>query len=523
MTIITERAAWTLPQTLGRAAERFADRTFVSFGIDGQTLTYAEVDARSAALAGGLRALGVGRGDRVLIMLRNRAEFVLSWFAINRLGAVQVPVNIEYAGEFLEHVANTAQAALMILEPDFAAVIEESRPRLTHLRRIVVLGDDFDRLLESAPAAAVDVTQGELAAIHFTSGTTGRSKGSMMSHAQQHLLSEQNGILVDLGPEDIYLTFLPLFHINAQATAVYAAMLVGAHVHLESRFSVSRWIDLVRDTGATVTTTLGVMMQFILSQPPRADDRDNRLRCVWAVPCPVEAAEEFGARFAVEHFAMPYGNTEVGTIIDPRERPPEGSCGRVDDRFFEARVVDPESDEPLAPGTAGELIVRGRVPWVVSQGYFGMPDRTVEAYRNLWFHTGDSLVQDEDGWLWFVDRIKERIRRRGENIASADIEHILGQHPAIAEVAVVALPSEIRGGEDELKACVVAGDGALDVDALFAWCDERLPRFAVPRYVEVLDALPKTPTAKVRKELLRAAGVSAATVERRVSGAGAQA
>lgn len=519
MTVIADRADWTLPRTLARAAERFGERTFLSFGIDGRALTYAEVDAGSAALAGGLRALGVERGDRVLIMMRNRAEFVLTWFAVNRLGAIQVPVNTEYAAEFLEHVANSARAELIVVERELLAAVTASAPRLEHLRRIVVVGDPaaelpFERLLEAAPAQDADVGPGELAAIHFTSGTTGRSKGSMMSHAQQHILSEHNGTLVELGRDDVYLTSLPLFHINAQATAVYAAMLVGAHVHLEVRFSASRWIDLVRETGATVTTTLGVMMQFILSQSERPDDRDNELRCLWAVPCPTEAAREFGARFGVEHFAMPYGNTEVGTIIDPRERPPEGSCGRVDQRFFEARVVDPETDEELPRGEAGELVVRPRVPWLVSAGYFGMPERTVEAYRNLWFHTGDSLVQDADGWLWFVDRIKERIRRRGENIASADVEHVLCQHPTVTEAAVVAIPSEVRGGEDELKACLVMDGAGVDPRELFAWCDERLPRFAVPRFVEVLDALPKTPTAKVRKEMLRRAGVTAATVTR---------
>jgi crotonobetaine/carnitine-CoA ligase len=520
VTEIPDRADWNLPHTLARAAERFAQRPFLSFGIDGRRLTYAEVDAGSAAVAGGLAALGVCRGDRVLIMLRNRAEFVLAWFAVNRLGAVQVPVNLEYAGDFLEHAVNTAAAEVMIVEAELAGVVAASAPRMPHLRRIVVVGDPgaelgFERLLAAAPAPAVAVGPGEIAAIHFTSGTTGRSKGAMMTHAQQHLLSEQNGRLVELGPDDVYLTSLPLFHVNAQATAVYAAMLVGAQVHLEPRFSASRWVDLVRSSGATVTTTLGVMMQFILSQPPRPDDADNGLRCLWAVPCPVDAAREFGARFGVDHFAMPYGNTEVGTIIDPRERPPEGSCGRVDGRFFEARLVDPDTDEPVPAGTAGELAVRPLVPWVVTAGYFGMPEKTVEAFRNLWFHTGDSLVQDADGWLWFVDRMKERIRRRGENIASADIEHVLSQHPAVAEAAVVAIPSGIRGGEDELKACLVlSGAGAADPAQLFAWCEQRLPRFAVPRYLELLDALPKTPTAKVRKELLRQAGVTAATFAR---------
>jgi crotonobetaine/carnitine-CoA ligase len=174
--------------------------------------------------------------------------------------------------------------------------------------------------------------------------------------------------------------------------------------------------------------------------------------------------------------------------------------------------VDPLTDESVAVGEVGEVVVRPLLPWIVTQGYLGMPERTIEAYRNFWFHTGDSLRQDEDGWLWFVDRINDRIRRRGENIASADIEGVLAQHPAVVEVAVVALPSEIEGGEDELKACLTLNSDSLDEVVTFA--TQHLPRFAVPRYFEVLDELPKTPTAKVRKEILRAAGVTSSTLDR---------
>jgi crotonobetaine/carnitine-CoA ligase len=211
---------------------------------------------------------------------------------------------------------------------------------------------------------------------------------------------------------------------------------------------------------------------------------------------------------------MPYGNTEVGCVIDPREHPPAGSCGRPDTRFYDVRVVNPETDETVPVGEAGEVVVRPKVPWIVTSGYFGMPERTADAFRNLWFHTGDSLAQDADGWLWFVDRIHDRIRRRGENIASADVELVLTQHDAVAEAAVVAVPSELAGGEDELMACLVLRDPGRPLDDIVAFGAARLPAFAVPRYFQLLDELPKTPTAKVRKQLLRDRGVTPATVDR---------
>jgi crotonobetaine/carnitine-CoA ligase len=495
--VIEDRARWTLPHVLERAADRFGDRPFLSFALGATELTFADVHQRATTYAGALRELGVERGDRVLIMLPNRAEFVLTWFAVNLLGAVQVPVNIDYRGEFLEHVVQTARARLAVT--DHPELFERA-----------VTPDELGR----GPAgAAVQTRPQDLAAIHFTSGTTGRSKGAMMSFAHQHLLAEQNGAWVELGPDDVYMTSLPLFHVNAQLTAVYAALLVGARVHLEPKFSASRWLDVARATRATVTTTLGVMMPFLLAQPERPEDGDNALRCVWAVPCPRELAEPFGRRFGIERFAMGYGNTEVGFVIDPRERPPAGSCGRPDTRFYDIALVDPETDEPVATGEPGEVVVRPKVPWIVSGGYYGMPERTAEAFRNLWFHTGDSLVRDEDGWLYFVDRIHDRIRRRGENIASADVELVLTQHDAVAEAAVVAVPSELAGGEDELMACLVLHRDAPLTD-IVAFGAARLPAFAVPRYFQRLDELPKTPTAKVRKQLLRERGITPQTMDR---------
>ena len=232
------------------------------------------------------------------------------------------------------------------------------------------------------------------------------------------------------------------------------------------------------------------------------------------MPCPPDLATAFRDRFGLEEIVTSYGSTEVGMVARRTLDAPPGSVGRVDPDLYAARVVD-EQAEDVPPGEVGELLVRPLLPWTTTQGYFGMPERTIEAFRDLWFHTGDAARLDDDGNLWFVDRIKDRIRRRGENIASVDVENALLGHPAIVDAAVVAVPSDEEGGEDEIKAVVVAAPGAeLDPEAVWAWCDETLPYFAVPRYVEILPELPKTPTAKVRKSELRDAGVTPLTNDR---------
>jgi crotonobetaine/carnitine-CoA ligase len=525
MTVIASRDDWTLPATLTRAVDRWADEPFLHFAIGGASLTYGEVGARSDAFAVGLQRLGVAPGDNVLLMVRNRAEFVLAWFAINALGAVEVPVNVDYHGYFLEHLVNTSRASVMVVEADFLESIAESADRFEHLRTLVVIGDDAATVPGFAAHSFAEVEAGggrprgpsprysDLAAIHFTSGTTGPSKGAMMTHAHAHLLAERNQSLIRMAEGDTLLTHLPLFHVNAQLTAVYNAMLVGGDVHLRAHFSASHWLDEIRSSGATHTTLLGVMLPFILKQDPTPHDPDNALRCVWAVPCPPEPAEAFRQRFDVPRIVSAYGNTEIGMIsTQDFDEARLGSAGRVDETWYEVRIVDPDTDEELPTDTVGELVVRPRHPWNLCQGYFGMPERTLETFRNLWFHTGDALRMDGDGYLYFVDRIKDRIRRRSENIASVDVEHVLIEHDGVAEAAVIAVPSDVEGGEDELKACVVLSR-EIDLAEVRAWCDRRLPYFAVPRYIEALDALPKTPTAKVRKFQLREAGITAGTID----------
>jgi carnitine-CoA ligase len=513
--IVEDRKRWVLPEILRLRARELADRPFLSFAIDDASLTYAQADELSDRLAAGFAALGVRKGDRVLVMLGNRLEFVLTWFALNKLGAFHAPINTDYRGDFLEHVANTARARLMVLEAKHLPTVVASHEHLEHLEEVIVVGGGGDadpgpfamRSFASVPLdddpPAVAVTPADVYSVLFTSGTTGRSKGALMPYAHGHLLNERNLELLDLDAQSTYISELPLFHINAHMT-VYGSMIAGAQARLEERFSASRWLQRVRDSGATHSSMLGVMVDFVMQQPPTNRDVDHGLRSVWMVPCTPDLSRRFRDRFGIERIVTSYGTSEAGMLARRVvDRSDNVSSGKVGDEFYEIQIVDGD-EEPVTPGEVGEITVRFKHPWIVTAGYFGAAETTVEAFRNLWLHTGDAGRFDEEGNLCFVDRLQDRMRRRGENVASADVEHVLSQHEAVHEAAVVAVTADEEGGEDEIKACVVlAPDAELDPDEFWAWCDTRLPYFAVPRYLEMLDELPKTPTEKVIKSRLR--------------------
>lgn len=514
-----------LPQLLARAGDEHGDRAFLSFALGEQELSFGEAAAAAAAVAGGLTDLGVVPGDRVLLMLRNRAELVLAWLGAATAGGVQVPVNVDYRGAFLEHVAGTSGAGTIVVEDGLLDALEPSLCRLPALRTVVVVGSarelpgiravPFEQLLAAAPRAPHVGRPSDPAAVHFTSGTSGPSKGAVIPNAAMHLLSERNRELLGVGRDDTYFTELPLFHINAQMS-VYDGILTGARVRVERRFSAGAWLQRIRESGATHTSLLGVMLGFVLAQPPAGDDADNPLRVAWTVPYTTDAARAFRDRFGLERVVTSYGSTEVGMVArrGGQADGAEGSAGRVDADVYETLVADGHGD-PVAAGTVGELLVRPRLPWTTTPGYLGAPEATTHAFRDLWFHTGDAVRVDDGGSLWFVDRFADRIRRRGENVASADVERVLVEHPGVDEAAVVAVRAEETGGEDEIMAVVV---GTADPESIWAWCDERLPHFAVPRYVELVPALPKTPTAKVQKAELRARGVGPATADRGPAG-----
>lgn len=528
-----DRRDWVFSGILAHQARQAPDRPFLQYATDAP-LTYGEVDRRVNRLAHGLRALGVGPGDRVLVMLPTSIEFLLVWWAANRIGAIEVSVNNAYKGYFLEHVVNNSGGRVMVVAREFLDVVRASEERLAGLETLVVLDGAETAVAEGPGFARVRTVDGreletsredppevplsprDLCAIFYTSGTTGPAKGVMMPNAQCHLAAESCVNLTRLTADDVYLVTTPLYHANAPLMQVYPALVAGARAVLLPRFSASEWLARARATGATVTNLLGVMMDFLFRQPPGPGDRDHRLRLVLGQPAPAAIAEAFRERFGLERVLEYYGMTEIGIVtMMPWDAPRPGSCGVAVGEWFDLRIANPETDEERPPGEVGELLVRPKAPWAFSQGYWEMPERTLPALRNLWYHTGDGLRRDADGYYYFVDRMRDVIRRRAVNISSFDVETVIGGHPAVAECAAVAVPSEFAGGEDEIKVCLVLRSGAsVALEGFLGWCEERLPHFAVPRYVEVVPELPKTPSSKVQKYRLRETGVGGTTWDR---------
>lgn len=533
-----DRSRWTLPDILRARAESHGDRVYLDVPHEDRRFTFAETLAAAERVGSGLLARGHEPGDRVLIMLPNCAEYVLAWMGAALAGMAEVPVNTAYRGSFLEHQVRTVAPTVAVIAPEFAEQFVESRPAAASIRRVFLVPpagelvdagavsmleaagydvDSFEVLLTAPIGPLPTVRARDLAAVFFTSGTTGLSKGVMMPHAHMVFFADECVSLTRLDDGDVYLSVGPLFHGNATFLAAYPALIAGARFVLRERFSASRWLTWIRESGATVTNFVGVMMDFVWKQPPSEVDRDNDLRCIFAAPTASSILQPFKDRFGVEAFVEVFGLTETSMpIMSPYgiERP-AGAAGLLVDGWFDIRLVDPDTDEEVPVGELGELVVRSRYPFTSTLGYFGMPERTVEAQRNCWFHTGDGLRRDADGWYYFVDRLKDAIRRRGENISSYEVEQAILPHPAVLECAVVAIPADVDAGEDEVMVCVVTVPGAeLTVEELWAWCDRRLPYFAVPRYVRFLDELPKTPSAKVQKAKLRELGIDGETHDR---------
>jgi crotonobetaine/carnitine-CoA ligase len=462
-------------------------------------------------------------------MLPNGLEIIETWFACNLLGAIEVPVNVFLRGAFLEHVVNDSRAAVMVVHESFVQYL--SPVKATSLKTLVVVGDGgigFDsqgRELVGYPALTAfppidepaPVTPGDVSAIYYTSGTTGPAKGIMSTYGQAIVNARNYARAVGARADDVFFCCMPLFHSNAQVLQIAGPLLVGGRISIWPEFSASGWLDQVRAVGATVSNTLGVMMEFLWRQPVRPDDADNPLRVLQTIPAPAALVERFQARFDVTCIDG-YGLTDVGMVAYRRHDDPlvPGSSGRpIED--FEVVIADPDTDEQLPPGTPGEIMIRPRVPFGFSRGYWGRPDETIEAWRNLWFHTGDGGVIDQDGFLYFRDRLKDSIRVKGENISSAEIESVVAGHPSVAMCAAVAVRADV-GDYDVLVFVVPQPGQALEPPDLVSYCEGRMPYYAIPRYVELRSELPMTATQKVRKVDLRAEGVGERTWDRVAAG-----
>jgi carnitine-CoA ligase len=518
----------TLPEALALAAERWPDRTFTRFGS--VTTTFSQFADDVARLSAGLRADGVQPGDRVAVLMRNSLACLHSWFAANDAKAIWVPLNTEFRGEVLAHAIRIAEPAMLIYDHELAdRLADESVNAAAAASTLLVahapVGQPSGQAtLESryltsgavptlgirsaAPAGRSTASATEVSALLYTSGTTGRSKACMLSH--RYFTSQARIAIRDFGlrQDDVLYCPFPLFHPDATALTTVPALLTGATAAIGRRFSASGFWCEVRNVGATVFDFMGATLTILNKADPTPQDTDNPVRLAWGVPVPAWA-EAFEERFGLTILEV-YGSTEANLPGTQRFDQPRvaGSCGRATPEF-ELRIADESGDE-LPAGEVGELLVRPRIAHTVFEGYFRMPEATAQALSGLWFHTGDLAWVDGDGNLYFVGRKKDSIRRRGENISAFEVEEGVNAHPAVLESAAYAVPSDLT--EDDVKISVVLREGQrITQQDILAFCTDTMPRFQVPRYVEIVTDLPKTPTGKVAKELLRSAPFSGET------------
>lgn len=490
----------TVGALLKDAASEVPDQTLLWFEDD--SYSYAEVDRRADALAGALRELGVGRGDRVVGVLPNSPGFLFAFFGASRIGAALVPLNAELRAREVAGLLAEAGPAIVVTDGAHAGLVAEAEAEARSGARVVDV-DELNAAAADDPAAGAEET--DVAVMLATSGTTGSPKLVMHTHRGLVLGAQGFPWWLGLDSSDRLLTPLPLFHLNALVYSTLGAVAARAGLVLLERFSASRFWDQTRAYEATQFNTVGAMLELLARRPGRADDAGNPVRLCYTALAPATRERHLALerRFGMRIMAG-YGLSETpyGTIW-PREGPqPYGSMGRLRQHpslgeINAGRVVDDEGRDVPA-GEPGELLLRN--PALMS-GYFRRPEETEAALSGGWLHTGDVVRRDDDGVFWFVGRKKEIIRRRGENIAPAEIEAAIQTYPGVGEAAVVAVPSELS--EDDVKAFVVSEAGAtVDAHELRSWLSGRLARFKVPRYVEIVVDLPRTPTGRVAKQEL---------------------
>jgi carnitine-CoA ligase len=498
--------------TLIRAkAARNGDRPAVRF--QDRQLTYAELDRESDWVAAGLAHQGISSGDRVAALLFNVPEFLLLWFGISKLGATIVPLNTALKGELLRYELEDSEPKGLVIDRRLWEHFEPVRPGLG-IPRVWL----FDRTPGSGPPPTGVERWGSLArpepapttappdpwdpaAIMYTSGTTGPPKGAVIPHEKYLSTPREISARSQLAEGSVLFSALPLFHCNAQEMTALSAILNDLTAAFDERFHATTFWETAAAMGATHVSLLISMINVLFKQPEKPTDRSHSVRVALTAGATKEVWPEFERRFGLTIVEL-YGMTECGctTLMNPPGAIRVGSVG-TPLGFVEAQVVD-DADHPVAPGVRGELIVRPRAPFTMFSGYYHKPERTVEAWRNLWFHTGDYVTCDADGYYYFVDRKKDVIRRRGENLAPYDVENVLNRHPAVFESVVIGVPSPL--GEEDVKAFVQLKPGRTCApEDLFRFCIEHLPFFMVPRYLEFLDEIPRTANQKAQRFRLR--------------------
>jgi crotonobetaine/carnitine-CoA ligase len=504
-----------LPNVLAAAAAAQPEKPFILFRDE--TYSYAETELQANQLAHGMQRWGVSRGSRVAAILDNSPQYIISLFAIAKLGALNVPINTAARGQLLAYFLTDCECTHVIVQEDYVDTLLEAWGGTFKVPTAVMRMSDVpanpltrdlpswsDLLADGSPyrekSLGITVRASDPWLILYTSGTTGPSKGSVCPHAQSLTIGRTQSQRMDIDPSDRMYTFLPLFHGNALNYSTITALWGRACIALETRFSASRFWSDVHRYKATQFNAMMIVTSVLEKLPVTPEEKNNPVRIAVMVPPPAnrrELEKRWGLSI-ISQFAM--SEAHPITVLDAGEAYDKPrTSGRVAANM-ELRIVD-ENDVEVPPGTPGEITIRTREPWTMLLEYYGKPEATLAAFRNLWFHTGDRAYLDEDGYLFFVDRVKDAIRRRGENISAYEIEVILKGHPDIVEAAAIPVPSEM--GEDEVAIFVVRRGNSLAEKDIVEFAVDRMAYYMVPRFVQFIDELPKTPSQKVQKFALR--------------------
>lgn len=524
----SDRKNWVLPKVLKDQARKYGKKPFLQFGYK-KPISFYQTNQFANKVANGLIDMGIAKGEKVAVYMPNSDDYVLTWFGILKRGAVMVPINTQYKMDFLQYIIDSSDAKLLFIAEEYLERLVPIAKQIPKVEHIIVWTRDggekfskhglkFPNMIsfsafmnsQSSKDPGVDVTFMDYARLMYTSGTTGRSKGVMRPSAADYSSARNYAEIMDIGPDDICFTCLPLFHSNAMVMTVYPALIMGAKTVVEEKYSSSNFWKWMVDHKITKFNLVGTISYFMWNTPPVPEEKQHKVKLVLGSPAPHDIIEDFMDRFNIK-FMEGYGLTEIGqcTWMRPGEPFRVTSCGK-EAPGYEIKIADPQSDEELPRGQVGEIIVRPRIPNIMLHYYHKMPEKTVEDFRNFWFHTGDAGWMDKDGYIYFVDRVKDYIRRRGENISSFEVEKIVNTHPLVEESAAIGIKADTGSyAEDELMILVITKQGEkIEPAELLEYLEPRMPRFMLPRFIRFVKSFPKTGTQRTQKNKLRQQGIT---------------
>ncbi len=494
-----------------------------------RALTFFEANQAVNRIAAGLREMGAAKGDRIAILMQSSIEYVLLVLAASKLGTVWVPINTDYKGDWLRDTIQSSKPKILATDSQLFQKVDEFSSDLAGIKILIADNaggtkdlptlNDFEEFAADEPDDT-GIRPGDTAAILWTSGTTGKPKGVMQSHNVWIRTAEVGNVSFETRDGDVVYNCLPLYNSAAWSANILRALVGGITCGLDKRFSVTSFWDRIRFYGATQTINVGAGHMFLWNQPPRLDDAKNPLRIATFVPIPHELIDPFCQRFGIEALTQGFGQSEIMALMGKTNRPGIAAKPHVlgsphDD--LEVKLLD-ESGAEVPLGEVGEFCVRPRAEHVIFNGYFENPEATANAFINGWYRMGDLGKCDADGEFYFVDRKKDFIRYKGRNMSSFEIESVAGRHPAVAAAAAFGVPSAELASESEVKLNVLLKPGQmLEPETLARFINDRAPYFLVPRYIEICDELPYTPTGKVEKYKLREIGITPSTWDRQMS------